>query len=183
MTLKENFDKKLRLELKEKLNLDNINSTPNITKIVVNMGVGRNRENKSFIEEALRDMKAITGQHPSQRQAKKSISNFKIRKGDLAGITVTLRGKRMWDFYEKLVRIVLPSVKDFRGLNPKSFDGKGNYSFGLSEHIVFPEVDPNKIVHIKPMQITITTSTIDDKISLELLKGLEMPFYLGGKNG
>jgi large subunit ribosomal protein L5 len=176
MNLKENFDKNLRNDLKKELGLKNTFEVPTINKIVINMGVGKNKDSKPFIEEAIKDMLVISGQSPSKRIAKTSISNFKLRKGQLTGLTVTLRGNRMWEFYEKFVTIVLPRVKDFRGVNEKSFDGQGNYSLGLSEHIVFPEIDANKVIHIKPLQVTITTSAKNNKSGLELLKALQMPF-------
>lgn len=176
MSLKEEYEKSIKKELEKTMALDNLNAVPEIEKIVINMGVGSNRENKAYIEEAIKDLADLSGQQPVKRPAKLSISNFKLRKGQLTGLTVTLRGKRMWDFYEKLVKIVLPRVKDFRGLNPKAFDGTGNYSIGLSEHIVFPEIDANRIQHIKPLQITVNTSAKDDKSGYELLKALKMPF-------
>lgn len=176
MTLKEEYENKIKQELQKTMNKSTVVAVPKIEKIVINMGVGRMRENKAYIEECVKDLVVIAGQSPSKRKAKMSISNFKLRKGQLNGLTVTLRGKRMWDFYEKLVTIVLPRVKDFRGLSVKSFDKTGNYSIGFREHVVFPEIDPNKVTHIKPLQVTITTSAKDDKEGLILLTALKMPF-------
>lgn len=176
MTLKESFDKKIKNDLKKDLNLTTVEAVPSLKKITLNMGIGGNRENKAFVKEAISDLTVIAGQKPTSRNAKVSISNFKLRKGQVVGLAVTLRGKKMWDFYEKLVKIVLPRVKDFRGISPKSFDGTGNYNLGLREHIVFPEIDPNKIGFAKSLQITVSTSAKTDEDGLKLLKVLEMPF-------
>lgn len=179
MSLKENFDKKIKNDLKKELELSSIAAVPSMKKITINMGIGRNRDNKSFVQEAISDLTVISGQKPSGRNATTSISNFKLRKGQMVGLAVTLRGKKMWDFYEKLVKIVLPRVKDFRGVSPKSFDGTGNYNLGLKEHIVFPEIDPNKIGFAKSLQVTISTSASSDEAGHKLLKALEMPFREG----
>ena len=181
MSLKEDFDKNLKPKLQSDLGLSSVFAVPQIDKIVINMGVGKMRDNKNFIEEAMREMAAISGQHPSQRLAKTSISNFKLRKGQLTGIAVTLRGQKMWDFYEKLVRIVLPRVKDFRGVKPKSFDGAGNYNLGFEEHIVFPEIDPNGVTYTKPLQVTISTTAKNDELGHKLLELLGMPFIVKKK--
>lgn len=174
--MKDLYETKIKEELKKELNLDSISAVPALKKITVNIGVGSNRENKAFVKEAFGDLTAITGQKPSERLAKVSISNFKLRQGQLAGMTVTLRGKKMWDFYEKFVKIVLPRVKDFRGISPKSFDGSGNYNLGILEHIIFPEIDPNKMAYNKSMQVTISTSARNDESGFKLLKALGMPF-------
>ncbi len=176
MTLKEHFEKKVKADLKKELELTSVAAVPTIKKVTINMGIGKNRETKAFVQEAISDLSLISGQKPSGRSAKSSISNFKLRKGQLVGLTVTLRGKKMWDFYEKLVKIVLPRVKDFRGISPKSFDGTGNYNLGLGEHIVFPEIDPNKVGFAKSLQVTVSTSANTDDIGHKLLKALGMPF-------
>lgn len=176
MSLKKEFEENIRENLKKDMGLSSVYAVPNIEKIVINMGLGKVRENKAFITESFEDMTVITGQKPVKRASKKSISNFKIRKGQLAGVSVTLRGQKMWDFYEKLVRIVLPRVKDFRGVTKKAFDRNGNYNIGLREHLVFPEIDANKVVHNKPMQITIKTTAVKDDSAYILLKALGMPF-------
>ncbi len=176
MTLKEEYQKTISEQLMKELNLSSKLAVPKLKKIVINMGVGRNRDNKQFIEEAINDVTMISGQKPSLRKAKVSISNFKLRQGQLAGISVTLRGDRMWDFYEKLVKIVFPRMKDFRGISPKSFDGNGNYNIGFTEHIIFPEIDANKVSYIKPLQVTISTSAKNDEEGYKLLKALYMPF-------
>lgn len=176
MSLMKEYKENIRPKLKDDLGLSSIDAVPQIEKIVVNMGVGKMRDNKAFISECVSDLMVITGQFPSKRNAKVSISNFKLRKGQLSGIMVTLRGEKMWDFYEKFVKIVLPRVKDFRGVTKKYFDEQGNYSLGLKEHLVFPEVDANKITYTKPLQITIKVRSGSKKSSYSLLKALGMPF-------
>ncbi len=176
MSIKKDFESKLKMELKKELNLSSVQAVPRFEKIVVNMGIGKMRDNKTFVEECVSDIAAITGQHPSKRPSKVSISNFKLREGQIVGIAVTLRGEKMWDFYEKLVKIVLPRVKDFRGVTKKNFDDSGNYNLGLREHLVFPEVDANKITYNKPLQITVKTTTRDSKYAYSLLKATGMPF-------
>ena len=177
--LKEEFETKIKQQLQKEMKVRSIFAVPRIEKIVVNMGVGSNRENKKYIEEAIEDLAVITGQHPIKRKAKTSISNFKLRKGQIVGVSVTLRGQRMWDFYEKLVVIVFPRVRDFRGVDRKSFDGSGNFSIGFKENMVFPEIDANKVTYIKPIQVTIKTSSQDDEAGYKLLKAIGMPFKEG----
>lgn len=174
--LKEKFETKIKEDLKKELGLDSISAVPALKKITVNIGIGKNRDSKTYVQEALSDMTLITGQKPSERKAKVSIANFKLRKGQVIGLTVTLRGKKMWDFFEKLVTIVLPRVKDFRGINPKSFDGNGNYNLGIREHIVFPEIDANKMAYNKSFEVTMSTSAKTDEAGFKLLKALGMPF-------
>ena len=147
-----------------------------LEKIVVNMGVGKFKDDSKYLESAANDLAVITGQKPAVRRAKKAVSGFKLRAGDPIGLTVTLRGKRMWDFFEKLVKIVLPRLRDFRGVSRKSFDGSGNYSLGIEEHTVFPEVDPSKVDKVKSLEITIVTAAKNDEEGFELLKKLGMPF-------
>lgn len=176
MSLKKEFDENIRKALQKEMSVGSILAVPELEKVVINIGVGKMRENKTYIAEAEKDIEAIAGQRPVRKNAKVSISNFKLRQGQLAGFSVTLRGKKMWDFYEKLVTIVLPRVRDFRGVDIKSFDGSGNYSLGFSDHVAFPEIDPNKISHIKPLQVTIKTTARNDEDSTKLLKALGMPF-------
>ena len=176
MSLKTEYNEKIRKTLKEQDKYTSMEAVPKIEKIVINMGVGKMRDNKGFIEECLADMTSISGQKPVTRKATVSISNFKLRKGQLAGIMVTLRGDRMWDFYQKLVTVVFPRVKDFRGVTRKYFDGNGNYNIGLREHLVFPEIDANKITYTKPLQITIKTTARTDDQAYSLLKALGMPY-------
>lgn len=175
MTLFETYKTKLKKELQDELNLKNVHMVPDIEKIVVNMSFGAFKDNKDFIEEAQNDLSNICGQKPINRYSRKAISNFKLRAGELIALSVTMRGERAWSFLEKLIKVVLPSVRDFRGLPKKSFDKEGNYSFGIKEHFVFPEVNPDRIKHIKGMQITIKTTTKEDKFAKALLEKLELP--------
>ena len=172
----ETYKTKYRKELKDELKLKNIFQVPNIEKISVNMGFGKFKDNKEFVEEAKNDIASITGQMPSKRLSKESISNFKLREGDLIGYAVTLRGMKAWDFLEKVTRSVMPAVRDFRGLSRKSFDGQGNYSFGIKEHFVFPEINPDKVKHIKSLQINIKSSVRDDNSLETLLEKIGFPF-------
>lgn len=155
--------------------LNSVMEMPVLEKIVVNIGFGSNRENKKYVEEALNDIQAITGQKPAARKAKKSISNFKLREGQVIGYSVTLRGRSMWNFYEKFVKIVLPRIKDFRGLNKKAFDQGGSYSIGITDHSVFQEVDANSITFLKPLQITFVIKRSTKEKSKQLLKLLDLP--------
>ncbi|GBC89150.1 50S ribosomal protein L5 [bacterium HR13] len=148
---------------------------PKIIKIVVNMGVGEAVQDIKHLERAIEDIKLITGQHPTVRRAKKSEAGFKLRKGMPVGLKVTLRKERMWDFLDKLISIALPRVKDFKGLNPRSFDGRGNYAFGISEQIVFPEIDYEKVDAIRGMDIIVHTSAKTDEEALWLLSLLGLP--------
>lgn len=153
-----------------------------ITKVLLNIGLGEAVANKKVLEAALSDLSAISGQKPKVTQAKVAIAGFKIRKGDKVGLMVTLRGKRMKDFLTKLFAIVLPRLKDFQGLSRASFDGQGNYSLGIPEQIVFPEIDYEKIDKIRGLQITIVTDARSDKKAEKLLEGLGMPFEHGEKS-
>lgn len=147
-----------------------------LEKIVVNMGVGKALDDPKYLESAANDLAVITGQKPAVRPAKKAIAGFKLKAGDAVGLVVTLRGKRMEDFFEKLVGIVLPRLRDFHGVSRKSFDGSGNYSLGIEEHTVFPEVDPNKVDKVKSLEVTIVTTARSDEEGLKLLEKLGMPF-------
>ncbi len=149
---------------------------PRFEKIVVNMGVGEATQNIRFLEAAATDLQTITGQKPSIRRARKSIANFKLREGVPVGAKVTLRGARMWEFYDRLVSVALPRIRDFKGVPSKSFDGRGNYTLGLTEQIIFPEIDYDKVEKIRGMDITIVTTARTDEESLELLKFMAMPF-------
>ena len=160
--LKELYTTKYRKELQKELNLDSIMAVPILQKIVVNTGLGEAVSNSQAIEEAVEMFSLITGQKPVVTKSKKAIATFKIRKGDEIGVMVNLRGERMWDFFDKLVNITMPRIKDVRGFSPKAFDGSGNYSIGLEDHIVFPEIDPNKVQKIRNMQITFVFSGKDD---------------------
>mgnify|MGYP001588880975 CR=1 FL=1 len=170
------FNTKIATELKEGLGIKNVYAIPKLDKIVVNIGVKDALVDKKNIENALAILSQATGQKPKVTKARRSIATFKLREGDKIGAAVTLRGKRMYDFYEKLVGIVLPRLRDFRGVSVKSFDGRGNYSIGFSESTVFPEVDPSTIEKNQGMEITIVTTAKTDTEGMALLKSLGMPF-------
>lgn len=171
-----NFNTKIINDLQKELEINNFFAVPKLEKIVLNMGVKDALADKKNIELALSTLSQISGQKPKLNKAKKSIASFKLREGDKIGVSVTLRGKRMYDFYEKLISIVLPRLRDFRGVSKKSFDGRGNYSLGFSELIMFPEIDPSRIEKVQGVEITIVTSAKDDKEGMALLKALGMPF-------
>jgi large subunit ribosomal protein L5 len=175
--LQTRFTKEIVPQLKEKLGKKNTMAIPKITKVKINVGMGSyiKSHNKDF-SNIIENITAISGQKPVLNKSKKAISNFKIRQGDVIGTSVTLRGKRMYDFLNKLVNIVFPRVRDFRGLSKKAFDGSGNYSIGFHEHIVFPEISPDDVIKIHGVQVSITTNTTDDKEGLELLTLLGFPF-------
>jgi large subunit ribosomal protein L5 len=173
--------KKLYLEqvrpaLLKKLNLRNIMEVPRLEKIVVNMGVGEGISDPKKIDGAMQDLATITGQKPRLNRAKKSIAGFKLRKGMPIGVSVTLRGDRMWEFYDRTVTLAIPRVRDFRGMPLKSFDGHGNYSFGFTEQLVYPEIDYDKIDAIRGMDVTICTTARSDEEAYELLLALGFPF-------
>ena len=170
------FNTKIINDLKNELGIKNFLAVPKLSKIVINVGIKDALSDKKNIDNALIILAEITGQKPKVNKAKKSIATFKLREGDKIGAMVTLRGKRMYDFYEKLVGVVLPRLRDFRGVSIKSFDGRGNYSLGFSEAIVFPEIDPSGIEKIQGLEISIVTTARDDKEGMALLKSLGMPF-------
>jgi large subunit ribosomal protein L5 len=175
-TLKANYIEKTVPHLKKVLGVTNSMAIPKIEKVVVNVGVGKTLKDAKMLEAIIEDVKRITGQTPIKTVAKKSIAGFKIREGQVVGIVTTLRGRRMYDFLEKLVKVALPRVRDFKGLSKKSFDGHGNYSIGIKEQIVFPETTREHIEHTFGLEVNIQTSTDDDKQALELLKALGFPF-------
>ena len=154
----------------------NVMQVPKLDKIVVNMGVGEARENEKLLEAAAKDMEIITGQKPVMTKAKKSIANFKIREGMPIGCKVTLRGDRMYEFLDRLVNLALPRVRDFRGVNPNSFDGRGNYAMGIKEQLIFPEIEYDKIDKVRGMDIIFTTTAHTDEEARELLRLFNMPF-------
>ncbi len=166
----------IRPQLKSELNLNNVMEVPRLTKVTLNMGVGDALGDKKILDAAVVDMTAIAGQKPVICLARKSEAGFKLREGAAIGCKVTLRRERMFDFVERLVGIAIPRVRDFRGLNPKSFDGRGNFSMGLSEQIVFPEIDYDKIDRIRGLDICITTSAATNEHALALLKAFKFPF-------
>jgi large subunit ribosomal protein L5 len=174
--LKDLYKSKVAPALREKYNYKSMMAVPKMQKVVVSMGVGKAAQDKKFIESALQDLMMITGQKPLICRAKKSVSNFKVREGDQTGLKVTLRGQRMYEFMDRLINLAIPRVKDFRGLSPKSFDRKGNYSLGMSEQTVFPEIDPAKVETTQGMNITFVTTARTDDEAKELLKLFGMPF-------
>ena len=162
--------------LQSEFNFSNRMQIPTLSKIVVNMGVGEAAKDSKLIEGAIRDLAAITGQRPLVTKARKSIANFKLREGQPIGAHVTLRGDRMWEFMDRLLTVSLPRIRDFRGLSPKQFDGKGNYTFGLTEQVVFLEIEQDKLDRVRGMDITIVTSAKNDNEGRALLKALGFPF-------
>ena len=174
--LKERYDSRVRAELKESLGLDNIMEVPRLDKIVINMGVGRATQQKSLIEGAMRDLEIISGQKPIVTKAKKSIASFKLREGQEIGAKVTLRGDRAWEFFDRLVSMAIPRIRDFRGLSPRSFDGHGNYTFGVTEQLIFPEIDYDRIDTTRGMDITIATTARTNEEGRALLAAFGFPF-------
>ncbi len=170
------YDKEVRPGLIRRFKYQNVMQVPRLEKIVINMGLGEAIQNIKVLDAAAADMAAISGQKPVITKAKKSIASFKLRAGMPIGCTVTLRRERMYEFFQKLVTIVLPRVRDFKGISPKSFDGRGNYTIGLREQIIFPEIDYDKIDKVRGMNITITTSANTDEEAFEFLRLMGMPF-------
>ena len=174
--LKEKYRAEIAPALKDEFGFANVMQIPGLTKIVVNMGVGEAARDAKLIDGALRDLAAITGQKPAVAKAKKSIAQFKLREGMPIGAHTTLRGDRMWEFLDRLVSIALPRIRDFRGLNPDSFDGRGNYSLGVREQIIFPEINYDDIQQVRGLDVTITTTAETDEHALALLQALGLPF-------
>ena len=174
--LKVRYDKEIRAQLKDTLGLDNIMEVPRLDKIVINMGVGRATQQQSLIEGAVRDLEIITGQKPVVTRAQKSIAGFKLREGQAIGAMVTLRGDRMWEFFDRLIATAIPRIRDFRGLSPRSFDGHGNYTFGVTEQLIFPEIDYDRIDTTRGMDITIVTTARTDAEGRALLAAFGFPF-------
>ena len=179
MILKERYEE-IVPALQKSLNIDNIMDVPRIQKVVVNIGVGEALESAKALEGAVSDLTQITGQKPIITRARKSIANFKLREGSPIGTKVTLRGRRMWPFLDRLVNVALPRVRDFRGISPDSFDGRGNYTLGLREQLVFPEIDFDKIDKVRGLEISIVTTAKTDEEGRELLRMLGMPFRKEG---
>ena len=180
--LKELFTKEIKPNLKQKFGYKNHYMVPEIKKIILNMGLGIDGNDSKIIKSSIEDLAAITGQKPVITKFKKSISNFKTRKGTNAGIKVTLRKNKMYEFIDRLVNIALPRIKDFRGLSPKGFDKFGNYTFGIKEHIVFPEVNFDKVEKIRGLDVTIVIKSYKKEDSFELLKKLNFPFLTTRSN-
>lgn len=174
--LQEQYRNELALALKEKLGLSNVMEVPRLEKITINMGVGEAVNDKKIMDNAVRDLSLISGQKPLVTKSKKSIAGFKIRDGWPIGCKVTLRRERMYEFLDRLINVSLPRTRDFRGLSPKSFDGRGNYTFGVKEHIIFPEIDFEKTDAVRGMDITFTTSAKDDAAAKALLEAFGFPF-------
>lgn len=183
--LKERYLSEVRASLQKDLGLGNVMEVPKPVKIAINMGVGEAPKDAKLLDGAVRDLTTIAGQRPALRRARRSIATFKIREGMPIGAAVTMRGDRMWDFLDRLTSIVLPRIRDFRGLEPKSFDGRGNYSFGLTEQLVFPEIDYDDIDVTRGMDVTIVTTAKDDEQGRALLLALGFPLkqVAGGMDG
>lgn len=174
--LKEKYNNEVRDKLYKELELTNVNQVPRLEKIVVNMGVGRAAGDSKLLDGAIADLRVITGQQPMVTRAKKSIAGFHLREGQAIGAKVTLRGDRMWEFFDRLMSTALPRVRDFRGLNPKSFDGRGNYTMGLNEQLIFPEIEYDKVDHTRGMDITFVTTSENNEGAKVLLDALGFPF-------
>jgi large subunit ribosomal protein L5 len=174
--LLERYRSEISNKLREEFGFTNVHQVPRLEKIVVNMGVGEAAANPKLLETAAAELAVITGQKPVIRKARKSIANFKLRAGQPVGCTVTLRGERMWEFFDRLVNVSLPRVRDFKGVSTKAFDGRGNYSLGIREQIIFPEVDYDKVERITGLNVTVCTSASNDAEGKALLTHLGMPF-------
>jgi large subunit ribosomal protein L5 len=172
----ERYQKEIAPGLAKRLGRENRLSLPRLEKIVINMGVGKALQDKNRLQQSAEQLAQITGQKPVITRAKESISGFRLREGNEIGCKVTLRGQRMYEFMDRLISIALPRIRDFRGVNPKSFDGHGNYSLGLAEQLVFPEIDPDKVTFTQGMDITFVTTTDSDEEARELLRSFGMPF-------
>jgi large subunit ribosomal protein L5 len=179
--LKERYRAEIAPALKEEFGYANVMQIPGLVKIVVNMGVGEAARDAKLIEGAVRDLSTITGQRPAVARAKKSVAQFKLREGMPIGAHTTLRGDRMWEFLDRLLAIALPRIRDFRGLNPNSFDGHGNYTLGLAEQVVFPEIDADRLQHTQGMDITIVSTTTNDDQARELLRLFGLPVRQPGQ--
>lgn len=174
--LKELYEKEIKKRLLTELGYKNINQVPKLEKIVINVGLGEATQNIKLIDKSVEEIKAITGQKPIVTKAKKAISNFKLRKGLPIGVMVTLRRDKMYEFLERFLTVALPRVRDFKGISSKSFDGKGNYTLGIKEQLIFPEIEYDKVEKIKGMNITFTTTSKNDEEAKALLKALGFPF-------
>jgi large subunit ribosomal protein L5 len=174
--LKEQYDAEVRDRLIKDLELANPMQVPTLEKVSVNMGIGDAIGDKSLIDAAVEDLATITGQRPKVNHSRKSIANFKLREGMAIGVSVTLRGDRAWEFLDRLIAVAIPRIRDFRGLNPASFDGRGNYSFGVNEQLIFPEIDYDKVAKVRGMDITIGTTASDDEGGRAFLEAFGFPF-------
>jgi large subunit ribosomal protein L5 len=181
--LKERYAQEIRPQLLERFGYSSVMQVPRLEKITLNMGVGEAKQNTAMLEAAIEQMTVIAGQKPAVRRARKSIATFKLREGMPVGVMATLRGERMWEMLDRLQSIAIPRIRDFRGLNPRSFDGRGNYSMGIREQIIFPEIDYDSIDQVRGMNVTITTTAETDDEGRELLRMLGMPFRRDGDEG
>ncbi len=179
--LRARYDDEVKAQLKESLGLANPMEVPRLSKIVVNCGVGRATQQASLLEGAVTDLRIITGQKPLVTKAKKSIAGFKLREGNAIGVKVTLRGDRMWEFFDRLITLTIPRIRDFRGLDPEGFDGSGNYNFGVTEQLIFPEIDYDKVDTVRGMNITIVTTARTDDQGKALLDAFNFPFRRAGE--
>ena len=173
--LKETYNEKVAPALKEQLGVANVMQIPRLEKIVVNMGVGEAVADRKQIEAAMDELSLITGQKPRLNKSRRSVAGFKVREGMPVGASVTMRGSRMWEFFDRLLAVSIPRIRDFRGLNPRSFDGRGNYTFGVTEQLIFPEIDFDRVSSVRGMDITICTSATDDAACQGLARGLWLP--------
>jgi large subunit ribosomal protein L5 len=181
--VKQRYNDELRSRLQEQLGLESIMQVPRITKITLNMGVGEGKTDAKTLDSAIEELTIIAGQRAQVRRARKSIAQFKIREGMPIGARVTLRGDRMWEFFDRLISIALPRIRDFRGLSPSSFDGRGNYSLGIREQIIFPEIDYDSISQVRGLDVAITTSAETDEQADALLRGLGLPLATEEQRG
>src|SRR5215210_100429 len=179
--LRARYDDEIKARLKEQLELANPMEVPRLTKIVVNVGVGKATQQASLLEGAVADLRQITGQKPLVTKATKSIAGFKLREGNAIGVKVTLRGDRMWEFFDRLITLAIPRIRDFRGLDPDGFDGSGNYNFGVTEQLIFPEIDYDKVDTVRGMNITIVTTARTNDEGKALLDAFNFPFRRSGE--
>jgi large subunit ribosomal protein L5 len=178
--LRTKYDAEIKAALKDSLGVSNVMEVPRLVKIVLNCGVGKATQQASLLEGAVADLRIITGQKPLVTKAKKSIAGFKLREGNSVGVKVTLRGDRMWEFFDRLITLAIPRIRDFRGLDPDGFDGRGNYSFGVTEQLIFPEIDYDKVDSVRGMDITIVTTARSNDEGRALLDAFGFPFRRDG---
>lgn len=181
--LREKYREEVVPALVEKFGYTSVMQAPRLTKITLNMGVGEAKQDSKLLDAAIEQLATIAGQRPNIRLARKSIASFKVREGMPVGISVTLRDARMWEFLDRLTSIAVPRIRDFRGLNPRSFDGRGNYSMGVREQLIFPEIDYDSVDQVRGLDVTMTTTAATDEEAFELLLGLGMPFAKEGRPG
>ena len=174
--LKEKYTAEVKVQLMADLELGNVMQVPTLSKIVVNMGAGDAAADSKLIKGVVEDLRLITGQQPKVNRARKSVSNFKLREGQAVGASVTIRGDRMWEFFDRLIALSIPRIRDFRGLNPNGFDGRGNYSFGVNEQLIFPEIDYDKVMKIRGLDVTLVTTAETDAQGKALLDAFGFPF-------